>query len=342
VKREGPRFLDEPAMPDPATGRNEPNAAAGDESSAVAGNEARAADRNEPIAASPKIERPRLHDPLPDAPNTIGTDWRPERVVPKSKRFGAGLVAVAGIALIIAGWLATSMTLATMSSFQVSPVLGDAVVAAFAVGGLLVLIAIGSEWRAMRSLRQVETVRSALRASGTPVAELRSVALRWLRSLPGRMEVDPTVLEAVQRANSADEIVSILRNRVGEKLTSETRRIGLRVATEGSLLVAISPHQSWDGIIVALYGLRIVRQVAVAYGLRPSGLVTVMLLRRTLRAALEIAAVQFVAQGAGARILESTPLVRHLVATVPGLSTSELRLYRLAVVAGDACNPLAE
>jgi hypothetical protein len=67
-----------------------------------------------------------------------------------------------------------------------------------------------------------------------------------------------------------------------------------------------------------------------------------MLLRRTMRAALEIAAVQFVAQGAGARILETTPLIRHLVATVPGLSTSELRLYRLAIVAGDACNPLAE
>ena len=324
MRRDGPRFLDEPATPEPG------DAPRGE------------APRDEPGAAPAEVERPRLHDPLPAAPDRIGADWRPERVVPKPKRFGAGLVAVAGIALIIAGWLATSMTLMALSSFQVSPLLGDAVVAAFAVGGLLVLVAIGAEWRAMRSLRRVETVRSALRSSATPVEELRGVALRWLGTLPGRLEVDPTVLEAVQRAGSADEIVSILKNRVGEKLAGETRRIGLRVATEGSLLVAISPHQSWDGIIVALYGLRIVRQVAAAYGLRPSGLVTVMLLRRTMRAALEIAAVQFVAQGAGARILESTPLVRHLVATVPGLSTSELRLYRLAIVAGDACNPLAE
>ena len=327
MRRDGPRFLDEPATPEPDAAR--------------CGNSG-PAPRDEPGAAPVEVERPRLFEALPDAPSMIGADWRPERVVPKPKRFGAGLVAVAGIALIVAGWLATSMTLVALSSFQVSPLLGDAVVAAFAVGGLLVLVAIGAEWRAMRSLRRVETVRLALRSSTTPVAELRGVALRWLGTLPGRLEVDPTVLEAVQRAGSADEIVSILKNRVGEKLAGETRRIGLRVATEGSLLVAISPHQSWDGIIVALYGLRIVRQVAVAYGLRPSGLVTVMLLRRTMRAALEIAAVQFVAQGAGARILESTPLVRHLVATVPGLSTSELRLYRLAIVAGDACNPLAE
>jgi uncharacterized membrane protein YcjF (UPF0283 family) len=243
VKRETPRFLDEPTTPEPDDPARD--AAGGDE----------------PGAAPVEVERPRLFEALPDAPNTIGADWRPERVVPKPKRFGAGLVAVAGIALIIAGWLATSMTLMALSSFQVSPLLGDAVVVAFAVGGLLVLVAIAAEWRSMRSLRRVETVRSALRSPTTPADELRGVALRWLGTLPGRLEVDPTVLEAVQRAGSADEIVSILRNRVGEKLAGETRRIGLRVATEGSLLVAISPHQSWDGIIVALYGLRIVRQV---------------------------------------------------------------------------------
>ena len=246
MRRDGPRFLDEPAAPEPGDGpRDEPGAAPRGNSGT--------APRDEPGASSTEVERPRLYEALPDAPNAIGADWRPERVVPKPKRFGAGLVAVAGIALIIAGWLATSMTLVALSSFQVSPLLGDAVVAAFAVGGLLVLVAIGAEWRAMRSLRRVETVRSALRSSTTPVEELRGVALRWLGTLPGRLEVDPTVLEAVQRAGSADEIVSILKNRVGEKLTGETRRIGLRVATEGSLLVAISPHQSWDGIIVALY-----------------------------------------------------------------------------------------
>jgi hypothetical protein len=70
--------------------------------------------------------------------------------------------------------------------------------------------------------------------------------------------------------------------------------------------------------------------------------VTLTLLRRTMRMALEIAAINFVAQGAGARILESTPILRHLAGAVPGLGTAELRLYRLAVVAGEACNPLAE
>ena len=320
MKRDRPRFLDEeeapaatvPAVPDPD-------------------------------ATPPMIERPHLFDPLPDAPQAIGEDWRPERVARAPKRFGAGLVAVAGIALVIAGWLATTMTLAALSSFQVSPVMGYVVVGAYAVGGLLVLLALLSEWRAMRSVKQVETVRSALRASlTTPAPELRSVVLRWLRTLPGRLEVDPMVLEAVQRAETSEEIVAVLKNRVAPPLQAETRRIGLRVATEGSLLVAISPHMSWDGVIVAVYGLRIVRQVATAYGLRPSGLVTLTLLRRTMRMALEIAAIGFVAQSAGARLLESAPLLRHLAGTVPGLSTAELRLYRLAVVAGEACNPLAE
>ena len=342
MRRERPRFLDEdqaPPAPDalPPGRREMPRFL--DEAAAVPGRDVASPGDIPP----PPIERPRLHEALSDAPGAIGEDWRPEQVARAPKRFGAGLVALAGIALIIAGWLATTMTLAALSSYEVSPILGNVVIGAYALGAVLVLAALLSEWRAMRSVRQVETVRITLHAAATePVDSLRKVVLRWLRTLPGRLEVDPMVLEAVQRADSTEQIVSILKNRVAPALEAETRRIGLRVATEGSLLVAISPHQSWDGIIVALYGLRIVRQVAVAYGLRPSGMVTLMLMRRTLRAALETAAVGIIAQGAGARLLESTPVLRHLAGTVPGLSTAELRLYRLAVVAGDACNPLAE
>ncbi|MBS0644044.1 MAG: DUF697 domain-containing protein [Acetobacteraceae bacterium] len=322
MKRQMPRFLDEPSESEPAT---------------------------TPVARQPDatraapVERPRLYEPLPDAPDAIGEDWRPDRVARAPKRFGAGWVAAAGIALVILGWLATTVTLAALSSYEISPWMGHVVVSAYALGGLLVLVAVGSEWRAMRAVRQVETVRAALRASSalTP-SDIRGITARWLRTLPGRLEVDPMVLEAVQRAESGEEIVAVLKNRVAPALEAETRRIGLRVATEGSLLVAISPHQSWDGIIIALYGLRIVRQIAVAYGLRPTTMVTLVLLRRTLRMALEVAAVQIVAQGAGARLLESTPVLRHLAGTVPGLTTAELRLYRLAVVAGDACNPLAD
>lgn len=322
MKREMPRFLDDPSPsgPEAAPAAKQPN---------------------DPRPAA--VERPKLHEALPDAPEAIGEDWRPERVARTTKRFGAGWVAAAGIALVILGWLATTITLAALSSYEISPWMGHVVLGAYALGGLLVLIAIGSEWRAMRSVRQVETVRAALRASSAmKPAEIRGITLRWLRTLPGRLEVDPMVLEAVLRAESSEEIVAILKNRVAPALEAETRRIGLRVATEGSLLVAISPHMSWDGIITALYGLRIVRQIAVAYGLRPTGLVTLVLLRRTLRMALEVAAVTIVAQGAGARLLESTPVLRHLAGTVPGLTTAELRLYRLAVVAGDACNPLAD
>ncbi|HVZ06890.1 DUF697 domain-containing protein [Rhodopila sp.] len=330
MTRETPRFLDDeasnpvPRVPEPPRARPVASDPAG-----------AAADRVE-------IERPFLHDPLPDAPTAIGADWRPDEIKRPPRRLGAGLVAVAGIALIIAGWLATTMTLAALSSYQVSPVMGNIVIAAYATGLLLVLAALLSEWRAMRSVRRVEIVRDALRHAETiGLSQLRGVTLGWLRTLPGRLEVDPAVMSAIRKAETADQVLAILKNRVAPPLEAETRRIGLRVATEGSLLVAISPHQSWDGIIVALYGLRIVRQVAVAYGLRPGGMVTLMLLRRTLRAALETAAVGLVAQGAGARLLESTPILRHLAGTVPGLSTAELRLYRLAVVAGDACNPLA-
>jgi uncharacterized membrane protein YcjF (UPF0283 family) len=292
--------------------------------------------------ARPHINRPELFDALPDAPGIIGKDWNPGRVKRAGRRFGSGSIAMTGLLVVIVGWCVASLGLSVLSSFQASSTLGSLALLVYTAGGGLIAYAGVSEWRALRSIRQVDTVRTVLRDSSVGLEELRAVCVGWLQRLADRIAFDQAVIGAIREADSREQIVSLLKNRLAGPLSEESRRIGRRVATEGSLLVAISPHQSWDGVIAALYGLRIIRQVAMAHGLRPSPIVSVILLRRTVRLALEIAAVELVAQSVGSKILENTPLLRHLATAIPGLGAAELRLYRLALVSGQACNPLAE
>jgi putative membrane protein len=133
----------------------------------------------------------------------------------------------------------------------------------------------------------------------------------------------------------------LLRSRLSEPLRLATRAIGIRAASEVSALVAVSPHASWDGAIVALRGLKVIREVAQLYGLRPGPAVIAALLRRVARSAVETATLEATSQAAADHFLNNLPLVRHLGA-VAGASTAAFRMYRLANVTAQSCSPFAE
>jgi hypothetical protein len=66
-----------------------------------------------------------------------------------------------------------------------------------------------------------------------------------------------------------------------------------------------------------------------------------LLFRRVANLAVEIVAVDFIAQNVAKNFLDHTPILRSISAAIPGLGDVELRLYRLAIAAGRACNPLS-
>jgi putative membrane protein len=125
-------------------------------------------------------------------------------------------------------------------------------------------------------------------------------------------------------------------------LRTAVRRIGQDAAVRGAALVAISPHASWDGLIAAWQGLRVIRSVARLYGLRPGPAVTVALVRKVAWTAAGTAGVDLLSQTVADQALSSLPVARHVLAAVPGSGVAALRLYRLAWIAAEACTPVPD
>lgn len=293
-----------------------------------------------PTSPSPVLSAPLLLPAEKDAAAAIGADWNPPQIAAASPALGSTAFAVAGVAIILAAWLGFSIVSSLLGFFQVSPALGVAAAAIAGLGLALLAFAILREWRSLRGLHQVDHLRAGL-LTGTNSDAARSLCLSWLERIGDRVPEAAMLAPAIRDAQDVAEMRGILRGRLTEPLRGATRATGLRAATEVSALVAISPHASWDGPIVALRGLKVIRQVATLHGLRPGPAVTVALLRRVARAAVESATIDLVSQAAADQFLNNLPLVRHLGA-IAGASTAAFRLYRLTLVAGQACNPLAE
>ena len=99
------------------------------------------------------------------------------------------------------------------------------------------------------------------------------------------------------------------------------------------------PSPSLDVLLMAWRGVRLVRQVAQLYGVRPGTLGTLALLRRTMGAATTVGALEFAGNAAAHAVL-SNPLLAHLAGEVAGAGIAARRMVVLARAAAAACDPL--
>src|SRR4051794_30067069 len=109
---------------------------------------------------------PARPDLLPDAPGLIETGANPERSVPVRTVTGrtgrsSSAIALAGVAIILTGWLVVSLAASIVESYRASPALGTLAVSVYGVGTFLIAFAASREWRALRSLRRGGKPRGA-------------------------------------------------------------------------------------------------------------------------------------------------------------------------------------
>ncbi len=83
-------------------------------------------------------------------------------------------------------------------------------------------------------------------------------------------------------------------------------------------------------------GVRLVRQVARAYGLRPHGLATWALLRRVMSSASLVAAAD-IAGGMLGHAMLTNPFAQKIAGEVAGAAVASQRMYRLGRVSAAAC-----
>ena len=280
---------------------------------------------------------PMLLDPV--SGGVVDAGWNPADLTPVRSGIGSIGYAMLGAFVLFLTWLVVSTLSLVTAQFDLSPAFGGVVLAAV-LGGLGLLgYATFRELRGLRALRQVDRLRLLLAGSGD-LEPARAQSRLWLTKV-ARYLTDPAAADrALQSAASMTELRSILRNRVVTPLLDRAKRIGRNAGIQAASAVALTPHASWDGLVVGFRGLAAIREVAELFGLRPGPAVCWVLLRHISRAALETMATDLLAQKITDQFLSATPGIRHIAAAVPEMGIAAARLYRLAVITAKECSPV--
>ncbi len=256
----------------------------------------------------------------------------PERDRPA---WGMPVLVLSGVAVLALGLAALQTANFVAAEFVRSRWLGGLTLAIALSGFGLILLGIGRELRALLRLRGVDRIRRDL-AGGDATARLRA-ARQWL----GEVEGGSALLPPLTALNDPDAIVPLLRAGVEAGLRAKADALGRRAALQVVAGMAATPAPSLVVLLISWRGLRLVRQVAALYGLRPSVLGTLSLLRRTALAA-GATAVTEVAMNTAAHAVLSTPLLAHLAGEMAGGAVAARRMVVLARATAVACTPLPQ
>lgn len=279
-----------------------------------------------PAPLRPRIEledtrAERLHA---EPPPEVLTDPAPSRRAP---------LVLAGAVTLALGVSGLSLANFVVDQFTRAAWLGWTTLGVATAGVALLGAGVLRDVRAVLALRHVDGLRADL--ASTEPRRIMSAALDWAASVPG----GPALLPALRAVNDPDAALALLRSGPGQALRGEADRMGRTAALQMVAGIAAMPSPSLDVLLVAWRGVRLVRQVAQLYGVRPGTLGTFALLRRTIGAATTVGALEFAGNAAAHAVL-SNPLLAHLAGEVAGAGVAARRMVVLARAAAAACDPL--
>lgn len=250
-------------------------------------------------------------------------------------RWSSAALLLAGIVVLVLGLAALEVGNFTAAQFRRGPWLGGLTLGVALIGFGLILAGLWRELRGLLRLAAVDRLRREL-AGPRPEQRLRA-ARQWL----GLVDGGHTLLPALDGLNDPDAIVPLLRAAVEARLRSRSDALARRAALQVVAGMAAAPTPALTVLLISWRGLRLVRQVASLYGLRPGLLGTLALLRRTALSAGAAAAVE-VAVNTAAHAALSTPLLRHLAGEMAGGAVAARRMLVLARATAVACTPLPD
>lgn len=250
-------------------------------------------------------------------------------VTPPSSSVG---LAAGGVGVLVLGLALLQTGNFVAAQFDRAAWLGWLTLAVSAGGFGLIGAAIWRELRGLFSLRHVDHLRAAL----ADPARAQAAARDWLDTLPGPSPTAPAIAASTDPA----AIAALLRAGPLAELRAQADALGRNAAVQVFAVAAAVPSPAFDGLLVAWRGLRLIREVAALYGLRPGTLGTLALLRRTVLSAAGVMGADL-AVDTLARAMISNPLLQHLAGDVAGAGLAARRMILLSRAAAGACAPLA-
>lgn len=272
-------------------------------------------------------EAPRLDPGLPEAlPLVPGSE-------PGAGGARTGRLLLAGSLVLLLGTVALGLAGFAADQFARAAWLGWATVGVGVAGFGLLGTGLWRELRALFALRAVDAARAAM-ASGD-AAQVMEAARAWAAQVPEGTELLP----ALRTVNDPDAALALLRAGPSAALRARAGQLGVRAAVQVAAGVAAVPSPSLDALLVAWRGVRLVRQVAALYGVRPGLLGTLALLRRTALSATLVAGTEAAANTAMQAVL-GTPLLAHVLGDAAAAGVAARRMVVLARAAAAACDPV--
>ncbi len=278
------------------------------------------------VRPKPRIEAEGTRSGRLDAPEV-------SMAVAQAGRWGMAALALTGFCVLAVGFAALWTVNFVGAEFDRGPVTGWLTLAVAAVGFGLLFAGLVRELSGLMGLRSVDRLRRDL--AGGDAARRARAALEWVDTLPEGAGLRP----ALAAANDPDAILVLLRAGPEATLRARADALGRRAALQVVAGMAATPAPSLVVLLVTWRGLRLIRQVASLYGLRPGLLGTLGLLRRTALAATATAVVE-VAVNTAAHSMLSTPLLTHLAGEMAGGAVAARRMVVLARAAAVACSPV--
>lgn len=248
--------------------------------------------------------------------------------------FASGFtLALAGVAVLAIGLAALQTGNFVASQFDRALWLGWLTLAVAVAGFGLLLASVWRELRGLFGLNRVDHLRLAL-ASGD-AQRIHAAARRWAATLPDAA----TLVPAIDAVNDPDAILALLRAGPAAAMRARSDVLGRTAAFQMAAGLAATPAPALAVLLIAWRGLRLVRQVASLYGMRPGFFGTLGLLRRTMLAAGLVAGSE-AAINAAAHAVLSNPLLAHAFGEMAGAGVAARRMILLARATSAACSPV--
>ncbi len=281
-----------------------------------------------PVRVAPRIEAENFAAPRLEPENL------PVPVTPPVIRSGLGPL-LGGAAVLVGGLVALDLVTTIAGLFDRSPWLGWIGTAVGLAGAALIVRGLGRELRGLASLATVDRLRTAL--AGNDAAAAKRAAREWA----GRVEAGEGLDAALAAAPDATTVAALLRAGPAAELAARADALGRTAATQAFLAAAASPSAALDAGIVAWRGVRLIREVATLYGVRPGAAAMLTLVRRTALSAASVAGADLVAHTIAQGLL-SHPLAQHVGGGLPAATLAARRMILLARAAAAACSPVGQ
>jgi putative membrane protein len=271
---------------------------------------------------------------VPSAPTEL-VPLRPQRRLLK--------IGLAGLGAAFVGWLGVDLTVWIEQAFTHGVVIGSLALVSAAAGIAGAGLVIAREVRSFLALRSVEAnQRRIARAFAVArPADTHALIRDVLAVVPKDRESQAAIAafqQQVQRHHTPSQQLELLSQTVMTTFDRRAEAIVRRSSVRAFGITAISPTAVTDALFFIACSVRMVREIAVCYGHRPTMSATLHLLRRLMieggkLGAIDLAAASLTQHIAGA-------VAERIAAGAAESTYAAQRMARLGLVTMGLCRPI--